>query len=406
MDATLATPIAPVTPLPVNEVQSPSNTASAASGFDQALKQELNALKPEEDPKETAVKKDTDNTTAAPLDSALLPVASDAAAAQAFAAPAPIVQSFVTLPAGEVLTSAAAADESSELPAVVSAEVNDDPQAIESQAADAVRMTQSAPQLGAAQQSVVDPRGARPNAPLPNARLHDSALRQNIREENAGQRVEHAAPAKNAARTSQFTAPDAIVQAQLQAYEPERAVPAEPSAAATHFNVQPDALSSASLLARWSGQQPTVSDANPTPASARIDTPVGAPGWGEAFQQKMVWLVDRQQQSAELHINPPHLGPVEIMLNIGDEGANIMLCSPHAAVREAIEASLPDLRASLAERGLSLGQASVGSDSGAAREQFAEHVRNNANKPDLPAQASLVAQVARLAPRGLVDVFA
>jgi flagellar hook-length control protein FliK len=169
--------------------------------------------------------------------------------------------------------------------------------------------------------------------------------------------------------------------------------------------VQLDAMSSTSLLARWGAPQPAASDASFAPASARIDTPIGAPGWGDAFQQKIVWLVDRQQHSAELHVNPPHLGPIEIMLNIGDEGANILLCSPHAAVREAIESSLPDLRASLAERGLSLGQAAVGSDSSAAREQFAEQLRNNINKPELPAQA-LVADVARLTPRGLVDVFA
>lgn len=171
-----------------------------------------------------------------------------------------------------------------------------------------------------------------------------------------------------------------------------------------------DGLAS-TVAARWAGGQPTAANgaAAQTPVTARIDTPLGASGWGEAFQQKIVWLVDRQQQSAELHINPPHLGPVEVSLNISEDGTRIAFSSPHAAVREAIEASLADLKTALGEKGLSLGQATVGADSQAAREQLQGESRTgatgnrNGGTGDVPADLPLPPRAVQ---RGLVDIFA
>ncbi|HEV7804146.1 MAG TPA: flagellar hook-length control protein FliK [Burkholderiales bacterium] len=187
------------------------------------------------------------------------------------------------------------------------------------------------------------------------------------------------------------------------------------AAAAPAAGVPLDVLASAAMVAKWSGTPQNVSDAAPAPATARIDTPLGAQGWSDAFQQKIVWLADRQQQSAELHINPPHLGPVEVMLNFSEDGARIAFCSPHTAVREAIEASLPDLQAALGDRGVALSQTMVSADSGAAREQFsqpasqdsqggsgARHGRGTGSTTPLAADAARPVIIAR----GLVDTFA
>ena len=171
-----------------------------------------------------------------------------------------------------------------------------------------------------------------------------------------------------------------------------------------------DALSSAALMPKWAPASHT-SNANSvsTPATARIDTPLGTEAWGDAFRQKVVWLVDRQQQSAELHVNPPHLGPVEVMLNLGDDGAHIVFCSPHASVREAIEASLAELRTALASNGLSLGQALVSGDPGAAREQFREEMARGTQSATRSSAEPLPAtEIPSTRPlrQGLVDIFA
>ena len=188
----------------------------------------------------------------------------------------------------------------------------------------------------------------------------------------------------------------------------KRAV-SEISGQPANTNPSLDSLSSAAVMPKWTPASHTSSATSvSTAATARIDTPLGTEAWGDAFRQKVVWLVDRQQQSAELHINPPHLGPVEVMLNLGDDGARIVFCSPHASVRESIEASLAQLRTALADNGLSLGQALVSADPGAAREQFREELaRGTQSAPRSSAEPVPATEIqARPLRQGLVDIFA
>jgi len=195
----------------------------------------------------------------------------------------------------------------------------------------------------------------------------------------------------------------------LAPFGTERAAATEAPASTTHAPAL-NTLASATFAPRWAAGQAALAEgaAVQTSASARIDTPLGASGWGAAFQQKIVWLVDRQQQSAELHMNPPHLGPVEVTLSLAEDGAHIAFTSPHAAVREAIEASLADLKTALGEKGLALGQATVGADSQAAREQREAEARaggagTGRGAGDAPVDIPLPARVVQ---RGLVDIFA
>lgn len=98
-------------------------------------------------------------------------------------------------------------------------------------------------------------------------------------------------------------------------------------------------------------------------AQARVDTPVRDPAFGQEFSQKIVWLAGQDKQSAQLTLNPPQLGPVEISLKINGDQATAVFSSPHAEVREAIEAALPRLREMMGSAGLELGQANVSSQS-------------------------------------------
>jgi flagellar hook-length control protein FliK len=168
-----------------------------------------------------------------------------------------------------------------------------------------------------------------------------------------------------------------------------------------------DTLSSSALMHRATAVPHHATATSATPAVVRVDTPLAAPGWNEAFRQQVVWLVDRQLETAELHVNPPHLGPVEVVLKLTDDGARIAFCSPHAAVRDAIEASLAELRSGLAERGLALGEALVSADPGSAREQMMrdENVREAPRTSDAAQNGGEDETRAQPLRRGLVDTF-
>lgn len=104
-----------------------------------------------------------------------------------------------------------------------------------------------------------------------------------------------------------------------------------------------------------------------------VQTPVRDARWGEDFSQKVVWMVKQDQQSAQLTLNPPQLGPVEVSIHMGpDSKATATFISPHAEVREAIEAALPRLRDMMTAAGVSLGQTNVGSESSMAQQQMAQ----------------------------------
>lgn len=90
-----------------------------------------------------------------------------------------------------------------------------------------------------------------------------------------------------------------------------------------------------------------------------ISTLLGSNGWQEEFSQKISWLSTQQSHAATLHLNPPDLGPLEVVLNISDNQATALFTSPHSAVRDAIESALPKLRESLADNGIMLGNATV-----------------------------------------------
>ncbi len=97
-----------------------------------------------------------------------------------------------------------------------------------------------------------------------------------------------------------------------------------------------------------------------------LDTHVGQPKWNNEFAQKIVWLTNQQGQTAEIRLNPAHLGPIEVLLNITNEQgaqATAQFASPHLAVREAIEAALPRLKEMMSESGIELGNVVIGADS-------------------------------------------
>lgn len=159
-----------------------------------------------------------------------------------------------------------------------------------------------------------------------------------------------------------------------------------------------------------------IANQNGNPVSSQINTPFNDPRWSQAFNQNIFMMSRGNDSHAELHLNPPDLGPVQVVLNIVGSQAQATFVSHHQHVREAIEAALPQLRERLAESGVSLAQTNVSDGSanaGGARDGGQSGGRPawaNERSSAIPAVSPAAAFVSRTAPtsasRSAIDTFA
>ena len=108
----------------------------------------------------------------------------------------------------------------------------------------------------------------------------------------------------------------------------------------------------------------TYSNVNPTGTILnRIEVPVTQAGWGEAVGNRLMMMANGKVQSANIHLNPAELGPIEIRVNVNQDQVNVHFVSSNALVREAIEDAFPRLKEMFVQNGLSLNDADVSQQS-------------------------------------------
>lgn len=98
------------------------------------------------------------------------------------------------------------------------------------------------------------------------------------------------------------------------------------------------------------------------PATA-VAVPLGQAGWDQALGEQVQWMVGNRLQGAEIRLNPAHLGPMEVRIQMQNDQANISFTAQHGVAREALEAAIPRLREMLGESGLQLNQVTVSDQS-------------------------------------------
>ena len=138
---------------------------------------------------------------------------------------------------------------------------------------------------------------------------------------------------------------------------------------------------------------------------------VGTAAWDQALGQKVVWMTAGGLQSASLTLNPPDLGPLQVVLHVSNDQANATFISAQPEVRQALEAALPKLREMLSDAGIQLGQSTVSAGtqnqheaSGGSSRQASHGLRD--------ADAASVGDVRigrtqiRMTGQGMVDTFA
>lgn len=162
---------------------------------------------------------------------------------------------------------------------------------------------------------------------------------------------------------------------------------------------------------------PTLSAVPPSAQTApsapvTVATPMGSSVWADDFAQQVTWMATgKQEQSASLHLNPPDLGPMQVVVKVSDSQATVLFTSPHGAVREAIENAMPKLREMMADNGITLGNTSVSDQAPRERNDANENAatpRSNWSSNDgMDGNVRTTSvQTAHVRHKGMVDTFA
>lgn len=115
-----------------------------------------------------------------------------------------------------------------------------------------------------------------------------------------------------------------------------------------------------------SGSRPTL----------QLNTPAGQPGWHNEIGGHLRWLISQGVRVADLRLNPPELGAVEVRIATEGDRSSVTFFASNAQTRELIESALPRLREMFEQQGLQLADAGVFGDQ---QRQASQNDESNAN---------------------------
>ena len=141
--------------------------------------------------------------------------------------------------------------------------------------------------------------------------------------------------------------------------------------------------------------RPSVDNKADVPAMTK---PLSHPEWNKDMGERIVWMSSRAIPAAEIRLNPQHLGPISVRVDVTDDKATVVFTAQHAVVRETLEASIPKLREMMSSQQLNLVEVNV--SQGPASDQGRSQSQNFAQTADGRGQSA----AADVAVNGIDDI--
>ncbi|MBK9668151.1 MAG: flagellar hook-length control protein FliK [Gammaproteobacteria bacterium] len=82
--------------------------------------------------------------------------------------------------------------------------------------------------------------------------------------------------------------------------------------------------------------------------------PLASGAWGELLGERIRWLSTGNMDTADIHLDPPELGPLQVKVQAHRDGTSVQFTTHSAVVRDMVEQSLPRLREMLEGSGMNL----------------------------------------------------
>lgn len=134
---------------------------------------------------------------------------------------------------------------------------------------------------------------------------------------------------------------------------------------------------------------------------------LGQNAWETNLGSRLQMMVGQNVQTAEIRLDPPELGALDIKIKVTNDVASVNISSPHTQVREALESAVPKLREMFEETGLSLGDVNVRQESFAQQNDTTEDDNSSGRFLSTENEGEEQVQSARkIISNNLLDIYA
>lgn len=149
---------------------------------------------------------------------------------------------------------------------------------------------------------------------------------------------------------------------------------------------------------------PQLSNDGKAQLNTAVEVSVDSEHWPTQMAEKIHWMSNQDVKSAKIHINPPELGPIEAQIKMLDKGAEIVLSSQHAQIRDAMEQMLPHLKDLFSDNNINLQNVDISDHHPKGQENQQE--QNHTREQTHPRESFSTPIVPTAKPKGIVDYYA
>ena len=145
---------------------------------------------------------------------------------------------------------------------------------------------------------------------------------------------------------------------------------------------------------------------NASTTNYQINTNLYQSGWNEAFNQRVIFMLHNNINSASISINPEHLGPIEIQLQMdANQQTSIHFIANNPDARQIITESIQQLGEILDQSGIQLGQTSVSSQNRnpKGKEQNTPHQPLNDMTQTKDTDTDTIGNISTITKHGLIN---
>ncbi|BFT31102.1 flagellar hook-length control protein FliK [Alteromonas sp. D210916BOD_24] len=103
----------------------------------------------------------------------------------------------------------------------------------------------------------------------------------------------------------------------------------------------------------------------------------------QQLNEKIRWMVNARNTMAEIRLDPPELGSMQVRVNVAGDAASVSFVVQSQQAKDALSDAMPKLREMLSEQGIELGDAQVRKDNssnGQNGQQLADNTGNSDGK--------------------------